>query len=160
DNLTITAIDAKIEQHQVGDRVKVPIIAGNFLVVPDELAGGASDGNNAVRVQIVAGTSMHVGPGAGLSSADIDNVVVAIVSHTVPYRTASADLPPLIAPRFCSGLERRILERLGWISRNRVEAPCEFAVVDIVCREESADRVLAAADADNDLSTFDDSRRH
>src|SRR5262249_6682571 len=56
--------------------------------------------------------------------------------------------------------ERRILERLRRITGNRVKAPGELAVLDIVGREKSADRILTAADADNDLSSLDDSRRH
>src|SRR5262249_30292342 len=65
-----------------------------------------------------------------------------------------------VAPCWGGSGEIRMYEGLGRTARHRVEPPVEFAGLHVVCREKAANRVLAAADADDDPSTLDDARRH
>src|SRR4051812_47310081 len=110
DDLAVSAVDSQIEQHEIGNRVVVPIVAGNFLVVPDQLSGRASNGNDAVRIKVIAGAAMHVRPRAGLTGAHVNDVVVTVIGHAVPYGAAAADVPPLVAPGFCGSFQGRIFE--------------------------------------------------
>ena len=55
DHLPALSVDRQIGQHQIGDRVVVPVVAGNFLVIPDHFPGGAAHGEDAARIEIVAG---------------------------------------------------------------------------------------------------------
>src|SRR5262249_40637798 len=83
-------------------------------------------------------------------------------SYAMPFHTAPR--PPIfhqsLLQVFAAASSAGFSKRLGWISRNGVEAPGELAVIDVVSREESADRVLAAADADDDSSAFDNAWCH
>src|SRR5262249_15858336 len=58
--------------------------------------------------------------------------------------------------RFFQG---RMLERFGWIARNRKESPSELTGVGIERREKSANGIFGSADT-NDNLTLRDARRH
>src|SRR5262249_16891377 len=47
-HLTHSSVDTEIGEHDVRNRVVVPIVTGNFLVVPDELSRRAAHGKNGV----------------------------------------------------------------------------------------------------------------
>jgi hypothetical protein len=47
-------VDGQIGQHDIGDGIVIPIVAGSGLVMPNVLAGRAADGDDAVRAKVVA----------------------------------------------------------------------------------------------------------
>ena len=75
---------------------------------------------------------MNIGPRAGLPRADIHDVIVGIVGHAIPDSRAAADFPPLVGPGFGGSRQFGMLKGLGWIARNRVEAPGHFPGIHIV----------------------------
>jgi hypothetical protein len=48
------AVDGQIGQHDIGDGVIIPIVAGSGLVMPNVLTGRAADGDDTVRAKVVA----------------------------------------------------------------------------------------------------------
>src|SRR5262249_22962999 len=148
-NFTLPAVDGEIGQSDVGDGVIVPVVSGRGLVMPDVFAGRALDGNDAVGAQVVTCAAGNGGPVTRLSGADINHVVVGIVSDTAPDRAAAAGNPPLLilVPGLGPFRIDRLLERLRRIAGNRIELPQFLSGVRVERREKTADGVFAAAGA-------------
>src|SRR6185295_13614179 len=83
-----------------------------------------------------------------------------VIRKTVPHRGAAADLPPFSRPGLRGLRKFRLLERLRWIAWNGVEPPRLLTGLGVVGIKEAAHSVLPAADANDDLSTFDNPGRH
>src|SRR6185503_14556106 len=114
-----------------------------------------------VEIVLVLRGPMEEGPRLRVAGSHVDEPGLGVERHSVPHCAAAAELPPLLVdvPR-CGRLAHRVvLEWLGWISGDRVEAPRAMSGCCVVCVEESARRPIAAAGADDDLA-LRDSRRH
>src|SRR5215469_4403850 len=160
DDLPRLAVDGQVREHQVGNRVVVPIIARGLLVIPHQLAGCAAHRKDAVGIEIIAGAAMYFRPWAGLTRAYIYDVGIRIISHTIPDGSAPTDFPPLAAPGFRGCGQIRVLERFRRIARHGIEAPCHLTGFGIVSGEEAANPILAAANANNYLPASDHAWRH
>ncbi len=145
--------------------VEVPLIRRRTLEVPLQPASVGIDRKDRCDIQIVemlGGLPLPdvLRPRRAVPGADVDQVGVGVVRHPIPDRSATAELPPFACPRLRSPGHRVVLERLGWISGRRVEAPDLAAGVDVERRQIAAVRgKLTAGVADEDLASRD-SRRH
>src|SRR5215471_18598970 len=156
------AIDRQIRQCDVGNRVVIPVITGRGLVAPDVFAGRTFHGNDAIRAEVVSGTSRYLSPWAGLACADIDEILIGVISNAAPYRTASTGDPPFLGCIPCFyplGIDW-LLERLRRIARYRVELPEFLSGVGVIGCKESADCIFSTAGADDHSTALDDAGRH
>ena len=161
DHLAHAAVDVEIEQHQLLHVVEIPVVVGNGLVVPLELAGGEVDREDRARVQIVetrsAAKLLH--PRFGVAGANVDEVRFGIVRESVPHGGAAAVLPEVTAPGFRRLAQRFAFVGLRRVARHGIEAPLQFACLRIDGNELSAGWFVAAGRADDHLAACD-ARRH
>src|SRR5215471_10452238 len=161
DDFALPAVYREVGEHQLLNAVKVPGVPGHHLVVPLELSGIRLDGENRAYVEVVFAFRLAkvFRPRSAIPGSDIDQVRIGIVSHAVPDRSATAEFPPVSGPGFRGFLQGRVFKRLRRIAWNRIEPPGECAGAGVVSRKESANRIFAAGDADDDFA-LRDTRRH
>ncbi len=117
--------------------------------MPLELSGVGVERDHRVGVEVVAGPEIGIPVRTGIADTPVGQVERRIVGGRHPRRSA-AGLPGVAAPGFVAGLAG---------SGNGVEAPHFLSRARIEGRDEAADAVLAAAEADEHL-VLDDERRH
>ena len=162
DDLARRAVDREVGQdHRLGGRV-VPVVAGCFLVVPQEFAGIGVQRDEGGEIEIVAaGRAAQVAvPRRAVAGADIDGVELGIIGDAVPRRAAAA-----VHPVFAGGIpglggsrHGLVFGRLGRIARHHEPAPRLVAGLGIVGRDIAADAVLGAAVADDHPAVGDAGR--
>ncbi|KAI3488620.1 hypothetical protein L1887_47391 [Cichorium endivia] len=120
----------------------------------DLLGGGEVPGFARCGLVVAAAWAADLAvPRRAVAGADVQQIQLRVVGHAVPYGTAAAELPVLVA---LPGLGRcgqfGVLVGLGRVARHRVEAPGHLAGLGIVGGEEAAHAVLGAAVADDHLA--------
>ena len=121
------------------------------LEVPHELSGRGPEGDDGVRVQVVAGPPVAVQVGTGVAGGPVEQIEPGVVAAGQPGGAAPAPQHLRIAPRFRPRLARR---------GNRPEAPRPLAGVGVIGVEESAEPGVAGADARDDEVADHQRRRH
>ena len=152
--LALSPADLEVREQDVLDRGVVPVVARCRLVVPGELAGVRTQREDRAQEEIVsaAGAAVVARPGGAVADADVEQVELGIEGHRVPGGAAAADSPPLPGPGLGRHLELGMLERLGRVPGDGVEAPDLLAASRVVGGDVATDSVLGAAVADDDLS--------
>ena len=158
--LRVLAVDVQIRQDHLLHAVVIPLIARDHLVVPLQHACVHVNGHDRGYVEVVAAGAGVLGakrlrPRLGIACADVHQSALGVVGYPVPYRTASAELPPFALPSG-GGLAHRLrLETLGGIAGDGVELPDLAAGVRIVGGKEAARRTVAASRANDHFSLGD-----
>src|SRR6185312_3574025 len=128
--------------------------AGDSLVVPLVFARVRVERDDRAEEQVVAapGAAHLLVPRRAVPRADQNLVELGVVGEAVPGIAAAAVGPPLTFPGLGGHLLSFVLEAVGGIARNDVEAPDLLSGLGIVGRDVAARRaVLRAAVADEDL---------
>src|SRR5262245_43953676 len=95
-----------------------------------------------------------LGPWEAVACPDIEKVLIRVIGHAIPDRSAAAHLPPFAGPCFRGGLHGFVFETLGRVAGHRVETPQFLSVVDIECRDISAKRREFTPGVSNEDLTF------
>ena len=142
------AVANDVDDVVLGDRVEVPRLVRQVLVVPLQLSGIEVERDGRHRVEVVAPT--HVGdPRSRVPRTEVEEVGGGIVRAGVPDG-APANLPRVGGPGLAAGLTRR---------GDRVPAPETLAGLRIERLDEAPRPHLPrAGDADDHLA-LDDERR-
>ena len=109
------------------------------LKIPLDLARVGVEGEEAVRIQVVAGPEVSVPIRRRVAGRPIQKIEVRIVGTRQPCR-AAARLPTVSAPGIATGLAGR---------RNRVRSPQQLAGLGIIGIDKAAHAGLGARDADD-----------
>ncbi len=128
-----------IEEHDVADRVVIPHIVLDLLVVPLELAAVYIERDDAVAVKVVPATVRPVEVRVWIAGAEDDEPELGIDRGRCPHHAAAA-LPGIAG--ICL-----------WIGRH--PAPALLPGLCVVGRYESAQRPFAPGAADDDHSVVD-----
>ena len=158
-----------IDQDRRADRVQIPNVMSDVLVMADIFARIEINRHQRVRVEIVAGPDRAVEVWRRIAGDEEDALRLEVDSRILPH-TATKRLIGI-----AQLLERRLLSRdvamhvpargiLGrphadGVLRRRVEVPHELARVGIIGAHETADTILATVGADQNLAV-DSGRRH
>ncbi len=126
--------------------------------MPDVGPGFRLEGDDGADVEVGAAlrAAILADPRAALRSSDVEQVEIGIVGDAVPDRAAAAEFPPFPGPGLGRGFHGFVLERLGGIAGNGVEAPDELSGFRVVRGNEAARGVFTAGIADDDFSSGDD----
>src|SRR4029079_14904619 len=102
-----------------------PRLARRRLVVPDVTAGVGIERDDRAQEQVVAAArAVNLAiPRATIPRADVDTVELRVVGQRIPRLAAAADFPPLAGPRRGRHLHGVILETVGRVAGDDVEAP-------------------------------------
>src|SRR4029077_12977352 len=129
------------------------------LIVPLQFSRVRVERDDRIGVEVVAGPLLAVVIRADVADAPVRQIQLRSGGAGQPNRSAAVFPRVGIAKAFA--LRRTALPRVrslfAW-RRNRVEAPRLFSCRHVIRGNESADAVLAAADADDHL-VLDDERR-
>ena len=126
--------------------VEVPLVVGDVLEVPDDLAGVGVEGERGVGVQdvAVAGAALHRAPRDRHPDAGEDEVQLGVEAGRVPGRAA----PPVLVGNVSPALVAELAP-----GGNGVRAPHLGAGVGVVGRHPTAGvEVIAAGHAGDDAS--------
>ena len=141
---------------------KSQAVAGNRLVIPLQLAGVRIHGHDRAGIEVVPlpevrfrDAAHFLRPRLGVARPGDHQVGFGVIDQAVPHRAAAAVLRPVADPGLGRLFLSLVLHGLARGRRNRVELPRERSVLEVVCREEAANEVLAAAHADDHLVARD-----
>src|SRR5215471_11595768 len=130
------SVNRQVSQDHVLSGVIIPNVTRHDLVMPCVFTSRRLNSQNGGQKPIVtaSGTSVFLNPFHAIGSAEVDKVETRVIGDRAPYSSTTPGFPPLAMPGLRRFLQNWGFERLGGITRDRVETPVEAPGFRVVGR--------------------------
>ena len=121
DHFALPPFDGEIGQHQLLHAVVVPGIAGNHLEIPFQFAGIGLHRENGAGIEIILalGFTNLFGPRPRVAGADVEQIRLGIIGHSIPNRCRRRPSSTLRATRSRTPFSSRHSRKAWWDRRAR-----------------------------------------